>query len=134
MKKYLSIIILAITLGLSSCTEKPAAPQEVVPNLNEPAYELYPTKNMWNFLKLNTRDGRIWQVQYSINDDSTRFETPLNTDMLANSKKYNGRFKLYNTDNIYNFVMLDRETGKTYQVQWSFEPEKRMVLPISSDK
>ena len=30
------------------------------------AYELYPTENMYNFLKLNTSDGRITQVQYRI--------------------------------------------------------------------
>ena len=30
------------------------------------SYRLYPTTNMWTFLKLNTEDRRIWQVQYSL--------------------------------------------------------------------
>ena len=42
----------------------------------------------------------------------------------------NGRFRLYPTDNIYNFILLDTSVGSVYQVQWSHEPENRMVVPI----
>jgi hypothetical protein len=27
-------------------------------------YSLFPTENMWTFIKLNTRNGKMWQVQY----------------------------------------------------------------------
>ena len=33
---------------------------------------------MWTFIKLNTRDGRMWQVQYDVKG-SERFEVNLNT-------------------------------------------------------
>ena len=33
-------------------------------------YKLYPTENMWTFLKLDTKTGRVWQVQYAINSNS----------------------------------------------------------------
>ncbi len=74
----------------------------------------------------------MWQLQYSVNDDKGRFEYALNPNALvANDKKVNGRFELYPTQNIYNFILLDKIDGKTWQVQWSFDEENRAVLPIN---
>lgn len=123
-------------------------------------YKLYPTENMHTFIKLDTSNGVMKLVQWSIEEDK-RFEYVLNDLELAKSveeltKDYNefienystgedltfevyskihrvaknGRFKLYSTDNIYNFILLDVIDGYTYQVQWSFEENKRFVLPI----
>ena len=39
----------------------------------------------------------------------------------------NGRFKLYPTDNMYNFIMVDVINGNTYQVQWNTKSKKRFV-------
>ena len=39
----------------------------------------------------------------------------------------NGRFKLYPTDNSYNFIMVDVINGNTYQVQWNTKSKKRFV-------
>lgn len=93
-------------------------------------YELYKTQNYWTFLKLETTTGRIWQVQFSVNDDNI-FQVVLNDLLLATDANLNiGRFKLYQTENIYNFILLDTQTGKVWQVQWSQEPENRMIIPI----
>ena len=82
-------------------------------------YELYSTQNIWTFLKLDTRTGRIWQVQYSL-EEGKRGEWILNSQSLTqNSGGKNGRFQLYPTSNIFNFILLDHSNGKTYQVQWS---------------
>ena len=55
-------------------------------------YKLFPTQNMWTFIKLNTRNGRMWQVQYDINGNN-RFESQLNLLALASEGKgKNGRF------------------------------------------
>lgn len=40
------------------------------------------------------------------------------------------RYKLYPTQNMYNFIMLDQIDGDTYQVQWGKE-ENRMLMQIS---
>ena len=97
-------------------------------------YLLFPTKNMWTFLKLDTMTGQIWQVHFSTTGDDYRFETTLSSVDIADSLKQEkkiGRFTLYPTENMYNFVMLDQINGHTYQVQWSGENENRFVVPIS---
>lgn len=94
-------------------------------------FKLYPTQNMWNFLKLDTRTGKIWQVQYSVEEDGYRHETELNDEDLTfgqNSKP--GRFCLHPTLNIHNFILLDCEDGRVWQVQWSFGRSSRGILKI----
>ena len=41
-----------------------------------------------------------------------------------------GRFILYPTNNIYNFILLNQIDGRTWQVQWNNEQEKRFVSRI----
>lgn len=72
----------------------------------------------------------MWQVQFSMDED-TRFVTFLNSDSLVTAKKaVNGRFTLYPTQNMFTFILLDQIDGKTWQVQWSTDPSKRVVYPI----
>ena len=40
----------------------------------------------------------------------------------------NGRFKLYPTGNMYNFIMVDVIDGRTWQVQWHIDEAKRLVI------
>ncbi|KGN82904.1 hypothetical protein HQ35_01470 [Porphyromonas cangingivalis] len=93
-------------------------------------YELYPTQNMWIFLKLDTATGRIWMVQYSL--EGNRKEVFLNPTQLAHIEVDSGnkRFKLHPTQNMYNFLLLDQRDGRVWQVQWSFNEDARMILPI----
>lgn len=101
--------------------------------LREPKFQLFKTQNMWTFLKLDTETGQIWQVQYSVKGDDYRFETPL--DLKKRVSEYDdepicGRFTLYATDNMYNFILLDQIDGRCWQVQWSTEPSNRGVIRI----
>jgi hypothetical protein len=94
-------------------------------------YQLFPTKNMWTFLKLNTRTGQIWQVQYSTEGESYRFEIYLNLlTLVYKDEEVNGRFNLYPTQNTYNFILLDQIDGRVWQVQWSQKAENRGIWPI----
>lgn len=96
----------------------------------EPIYKLYPTRNMWNLLKLDTRNGKISIVQFSVEDINKQFEYSL-SDVAIVANETPGRFVLQPTENLYNFIMLDQITGQTYQVQWSFDADKRVVIPIN---
>ena len=101
--------------------------------LREPRYQLFKTQNMWTFLKLDTMTGQIWQVQFSIKGNDYRFVTALDTSPRISEyfdEPICGRFTLYATDNMYNFILLDQIDGRCWQVQWSTEPENRGVLRI----
>ena len=119
LKKTMLLLLLSFTIISTSIVGCSAE----IPNTNS-VYELYPTTNMYNFLKLNTSDGRITKVQYGINNDNARFESTINSIPLVEaSQAQNGRFKLYPTQNMYTFLLLDTNNGKTWQIQWSLEQE-----------
>lgn len=96
------------------------------------AYKLYATENMWTFLELDTATGIIWQVQYSVKGDDYRFKSTLNRFSLLpeGQKEIAGRFELYKTQNLYNFILVDTRDGRTWQVRWSTEPDNRGIMPI----
>jgi len=72
----------------------------------------------------------MWQVQYDINGDN-RGEFYLNVlPLVSKEKEINGRFTLYPTQNIYNFILLDQIDGKMWQTQWSTTLENRGIIPI----
>ena len=97
---------------------------------NAVAFRLFSTQNMWTFIKLNTRNGQMWQVQFDVPGDN-RSVTFLNVLPLVNlEEEVNDRFTLYSTQNMYNFILLDQLNGKTWQVQWSQNAENRVIVPI----
>lgn len=106
---------------------------ETSESVRKPKYELYPTQNMWNFLKLNTITGTIYIVQYSL--DGSEFQIPLNkTDLLwVDEPHVCGRFKLYPTQNMWNFILLDQINGNVWQVQWSTDPREFVIKRIRGD-
>lgn len=127
------VAFLFLTLSISLCAQEEIDSLSVVRSVDVLGkYKLFQTTNTWTFLKLDTSNGRIWQVQWSFNDDE-RFEVPLSLISLVDKEEeeINGRFTLYPTSNHFNFVLLDQINGKVYQVQWSQERLKRMVVPIS---
>lgn len=92
-------------------------------------YVLYPTQNMWTFLKLNTTTGQIRHVQYGM-ERQERFEYELSEvdlTMLSGKTHVRGRYKLYPTQNRWTFILLDTLDGATFQVQWG---EECGVIPI----
>ena len=128
MRKLLLILTFLLGIAINSYAAEPAtvvAPATTATN----NFLLYPTTNIYTFLKLDTRNGKIWQVQYSM--DENEFETTLNTEELAINGKP-GQFALYPTTNNWTFILLDTVTGKVWHVQWSQEPSKRGILPILS--
>jgi hypothetical protein len=77
MKK--TIVCLALLLFALSLSAQELQPVDV------PNFKLYPTANMWTFLKLDTRSGVIRQVQFSVEGSDKRFETYLNLVPLVNT-------------------------------------------------
>ena len=88
-----------------------------------------------HYTQKHNDDMQFWEENYNSKADSI---------VSAEDKKYykpvaleerlswyrigkNGRFKLYPTENDYNFIMVDVIDGDTYQVQWNIVKEKRFV-------
>jgi|TARA_B100000787_G_C16130909_1_gene267308 hypothetical protein len=93
-------------------------------------FKLYPTENMWTFLELDSATGLIWQVQYTVNDKDKRFKTVLNDIVLNNNEQVNGRWKLYPTQNMYQFLLVDVMFGTVIQIQWSTEENGRFIIGV----
>ena len=115
-------------LAMAQSVDFPATEYTQDPKAN---YRLYKTKNTYNFIKLDTRTGQMEMVQWSTKSGGT-FTYPLSIEKRVYSveDEIPGRFTLYATTNFYNFVLLDQIDGRTWQVQWSTEPNDMMVIRI----
>ncbi|NUY79655.1 hypothetical protein HUK80_02010 [Flavobacterium sp. MAH-1] len=133
MKNFIFISLLTL-LTLSSqgqIQNNSALPKPIEGQFENPIYKLFPTENYWTFIKLDTRNGKMSQVHFTISEEGYEGELILNSDSLVlTSEEVNGRFTLYPTKNMYNFILLDQINGRTYQVQWNSEKEKRFVSRI----
>jgi hypothetical protein len=88
------------------------------------AYRIFQTKNIWTFLKLDTRSGLIWQVQWG----ESPVSLPVNKLALTRPEQAKeGRFTLCPTRNIYNFILLDQDNGRMWDVQWSMDDKERSI-------
>lgn len=131
VKKATIGILFFMALNLFSFTNITPAHASEIQNPNA-IYELYRTENFYNLLKLNTRNGCVTQVQIGIGKDGGRMEVNINSDPLVGvEEQQSGRFALYPTGNIYNFILLDRISGRTWQIQWHTKPDNRFITPIS---
>lgn len=135
MKRLLCFLLLVI--ASSSLHSQTIETKETVHNKSTPLYQLFPTHNMWTFIKLNTSNGQMWRVQYSIKSDDYRFEEPIIGSIgigLESSIKFPdlelnpGRFTLYSTQNINTFLLLDQQTGRIWQVQYPRDSEQVILI------
>ncbi len=89
-------------------------------------YKMYGTENIYTLLKLDTQTGRIWQIQWSLNDDKEGTMT-----INSNDLSYTGScFELYPTPNMYQFILLDKTYGRTWHVQWGIGDKNRWIRRI----
>ena len=104
---------------------------DIYRNIDKPRYKMYQTENTYNLLKLDTRTGKVWQVQYRMKDVESSVVSINWIGVVFESDGWDGRFELYPTKNMYTFIMLDTGTGDTYQVQWSTSGyDYRFVEPL----
>ena len=104
-----------------------------VKNMISNTYKLYPTENIYTFLRLNTSNGKIDQVQWNLDKDK-EFITILNDVDLTygiSIGNHNGRFELYPTQNMYQFLLLDKTFGSLWHVQWGLDSKKRWIVQIN---
>jgi hypothetical protein len=121
MKKAVLIVAALLLFGAASLA------QDTIPEPTQSTdvpYRMFRSQNIHTLLKLDTRTGQVWQVQWG--DEEHRFVSPINTRSLVDGGK-SGRFTLCPTLNIYTFILLDQEDGRTWQVQWG---SNSVITPI----
>lgn len=129
MKRLVFSILTYLVSITTFAQSSPDIPVQNISTDSAVVYRLFATRNMYTFIKLNTRNGQMWQLQWNM-ESNKRFETTLSDISRINGdEEKNGRFFLYPTSNIYTFILLDQINGRTWQVQWGKERE-RLVLPI----
>ncbi len=103
-------------------TTKPSPDQ----NVN---FRLFQTEYRSTFLKLDTRNGVITQIQYIF--DEGIFEYEVNpTPLVDKEDEKPGRFFLYPIEETDDFFLLDQISGNCYQVQRNIDKEGRRVWRI----
>ena len=127
----MKVIAFSIVICFASITayaqSTSQAPIQNISTDSNVVYRLFATRNVYTFIKLNTRNGQMWQVQWGT-ESKYQFENTLsNISRVSKEKERNGRFFLYPTTNIYNFILLDQIDGRSWQVQWSTEANQRLV-------
>ena len=121
MKRKLIVTVVLLLLAPLALAE--VFPLEPTQNPDAP-YRLFNTQNIYTLLKLDTRDGRIWQVQWG--DKDHRYIEPINPEALV-SGGMPGRFTLYPTSNLYTFMLLDQKTGSVWYVQWGKQADRFVI-------
>ena len=123
MKKYLFIIVVLFCVNNINAQDKlqfNGVNHETNDNVR---YKLYPTFNMWTFLKLDTQTGKVSMLQFSVESEKNECElfvgAPL--EVYIGDDVVNGRYEIYPTTNIWTFIMIDQINGNTYHIQWSNE-------------
>ena len=138
MKKYV-LFIMSIIIAINGCsqTTKNDVCDSTLTSISKQLeviefringmnrFKLYPTENIYTFLKLDTATGKIDQLQWSLENDNEG-SVPINSDDLSLDSGC-GTFELYPTMNMYQFILLDKVSGRQWHIQWGMESSQRWI-------
>jgi hypothetical protein len=134
-RALLAIASLQLSVQGPILAQRPSSVPSAPPQRVDVRFSLVPTQNVWTFLLLDTKTGRIWQVQYAISDSAFAGRLLVNDVALAPAGSARvGRFTLRETQNIFNFLLLDQDDGRVWQVQWSNVDGNRGIVQLLSER
>lgn len=86
-------------------------------------FQLFETKNMWTFILLDSFNGRLWQVQYSVNGPEYMMYVPINNKPLIPSK---GKriFTIQPMTSMFQYYLINENNGDMWMFQWSMKGEE----------
>ena len=87
-------------------------------------YKLYQTENLYTLLQLDTKTGKIEQLQWSLDSDKEGTFTINDEDLTWGLGYGSGTFELYPTKNMYQFILIDKTDGRKWHVQWGTGGDK----------
>ena len=108
MKKYLFLLLALIVVPLYAQMQGNLQYTDINHN-SAVRYKLYPTSNMHNFLKLDTRFGVVTGVQWDMSIKNVfQYDVGNTWKSIPADQLVDGRFELYPTQNIYTFLLLEQ--------------------------
>jgi hypothetical protein len=125
--KTITLLLLLLASSYVFADEDPPLDQ-CVSDPTGATYRIFQTRNIFTFLKLDTRIGMVWQVQWGENSNVAI----VGVAESVGNKAHSGRFVLCPTKNIFTFMLLDQDDGNVYIVQWNNDPKKRFVERIGN--
>ena len=136
---YLISLMFAITLTTSVGAQTNEYRQTVTNSINnkDAKFLLFPTRNNFIFLKLNTCNGEVYLVQFSLDKPESRFETKIESylyPLVSTKEESNGRFYLYPTANFFNYLLVDQIDGRVWQLQWGFKSADHKLIKIENNR
>ena len=81
------ISLFFVWITTSSFAQNQNTPLSIVSPDSEIVYRLFSTQNKWTYIKLNTRNGQMWQVQYSLEDNNREDSLSLLTRVSKEEEK-----------------------------------------------
>lgn len=136
MKRILFLCLMAfvvVSCNNTAKTESQVPTKAIQTNtMDTPRFKMIETENFHILLKWDTRTGKTWMVQYGLSDAPAVENLISRSNLLSEEESWNGRFELYPTQNMFNFIMVDTYNGNTYQVQWSTDDEHCFATSITS--
>ena len=93
-------------------------------------YKMYQTENIYTFLELDTKTGKVKQVQWSLESDNEGTWIINGNDLSFGEGYGSGSFELYPTKNLYQFLLIDKTDGRKWHIQWGMEASKRWIRRI----
>ena len=130
MKK--TIIASLLSLSLLFAREAESIIPSKLPEAPQGVYEIYMTQNVYNFLVLNSQTGNVFQCQWGENSMCLEIlpSEKAKKNIQAGVRSLN-RFKLYPTQNMWTYIMLDTVYGAVYHVQFTTKgDEYRFIQTI----
>ena len=136
---YLISFLLAVTLTITVSAQTDERQQTVTSSISnkDAKFLLFPTRNNYIFLKLNTSNGEVYLVQFSLDKPESRFETKIESylyPLVSTKEESNGRFYLYPTANFFNYLLVDQIDGRVWQLQWGFKSADHKLIKIENNR
>lgn len=135
-KMYILGLLLLWSVSGTICAQSDYTPPQFTQQ-TDANFRLFPTRNNYNFIRLDTRTGQMDMVEWSPTSPTGEGEIySLSSVKRVFSEKDElpGRFTLYAIKNFYNnfcnFILLDQIDGRVWLVQWSFDEKYRLVTQI----
>lgn len=80
-------------------------------------YWLYSTENFWTYILLDSFTGKIWQTQFTVDENGSRFSIPINETILSYTEY--SKFEVKPMVSMFQFYLINKDTGEMWQFQWS---------------